>query len=90
MARTKMYRKERGEWIAIATAVIYIREAGQWRETSKPEMDVLEIQNGLTTSNPPMTTSIDLPGTGHGEDGDYYALLYPLAWEGEVWSAETD
>lgn len=84
-----MYRKESGRWIAIATAVIYIKDVGQWRELNKPEVEVLDIQNGLTASNPPMTTSIDIPRADQGEDGDYYALLYPLDWKGDVWSATT-
>ena len=59
--RTKVHRKERGGWIAIGTAVIYINDLGVWRETTKSEMEVLDIQSGMTTSNPPIKISIDLP-----------------------------
>ena len=90
--RTIVQRRERDEWIAIGTAVIYIRDSGLWRETTKAEMEVLDIQSSLTTSNPPINISIDLPRQGDGSDGDYYALLYPLGkggklWEGDVWAA---
>ena len=85
--RTKVHRKERGEWIAIGTAVIYINDSGVWRETTKTEMEVLDIQSGMTTGNPPIKISIDLP-TPDGSDGDYYALLYPLGQDGELWDGE--
>ena len=39
--RTKVHRKERGKWIAIETAAIYINDLGVWRETTKSEMEVL-------------------------------------------------
>lgn len=90
--RTKVHRKERGEWIAIGTAVVYIKDSGEWRETTKAEMEVLDIQTSMTTSNPPINISIDLPRPQDGSDGDYYALLYPLGqngelWDGDVWEA---
>ena len=86
--RTKVHRKERGEWITIGTAVIYINDLGVWRETTKSEMEVLDIQSGMTTSNPPIKISIDLPTREDGSDGDYYALLYPLGKDGELWDGE--
>lgn len=90
--RTKLHRKEKGKWIAIGTAVVYIKDSDEWRETTRTEMEVLDIQSSMTTSNPPMNISIDLPRAEDGTDGDYYALLYPLgqngkAWDGEVWTA---
>lgn len=91
--RTKLYRNERGTPIAVGTAVIYIRESGVWRETTKAEMEVLDLQTKMTTSNPPMKISVDLPTSEDGSDGDYYALLYPLGrdgelWDGDVWSPD--
>ena len=86
--RTKLYRKERGSWIAIGTAVVYIKDAGVWRETTKAEMEILDIQTSMTTSNPPMNISIDVPRAEDGSDGDYYALLYPLGRDGELWDGE--
>ena len=86
--RTKVHRKERGVWIAVGTAVIYINDSGVWRETAKTEMEVLDIQSGMTTSNPPIKISIDLPTPEDGSDGDYYALLYPLGQDGELWDGE--
>ena len=86
--RTKVHRNERGEWIAIGTAVIYINDLGVWRETTKSEMEVLDIQSSMTTSNPPIKISIDLLTLEDGSDGDYYALLYPLGQDGELWDRE--
>ena len=86
--RTKGHRKERGKWIAIGTAVFYINDLGVWRETTKTEMEALDIQSGMTTSNPPIKISIDLPTPEDGSDGDYYALLYPLGQDGELWDGE--
>ena len=86
--RTKVYRKERRVWIAVGTAVIYINDSGVWRETTKTEMEVLDIQSGMTTSNPPIKISIDLPTPEDGSNGDYYALLYPLGQDGELWNGE--
>ena len=94
--RTKLHRKERGVWIAIGTAVFYIKDSGVWREITKAEMDVFGIQTDKADNKVPsdiLNISIDLPKPEVGEDGDYYALLYPLAqdgemWDGEVWVAE--
>lgn len=91
--RTKIHRKEGSEFIAIGTAVVYIKDSGVWRETTKVEMEVLDIQSSMTTSNPPFNITIDLPRPEDGSDGDYYALLYPLGqdgelWDGEVWAAD--
>ena len=93
--RIKMHRKERDEWLAIGTAVIYIKDSGTWRQITKSEMDVLEIQSNMTIpdSNPLLNSlRIDFPRSEEGNDGDYYALLYPLSkdgefWDGEVWTA---
>ena len=86
--RTKLHRKERDEWLAIGTAVVYIKESGVWRETTKAEMEILDIQNSMTINNPPINISMDLPRSQDGSDGDYYALLYPLGQDGELWDGE--
>lgn len=85
MARTKLYRSENGERITLCTAVIYVKDSGKWRETTKTEMQILEIQNEMTASDPPLTISIYLPYPGSGQDGDYYGLIYPTGWDGPVW-----
>ena len=88
MARTKLHRKEQnGEWIVIGTAVFYINDAGKWRETTKAEMDVFQIQIDVADSAPvPLQTNTMFPDPATGEDGDYYALIYPVGWDGPVWN----
>ena len=86
MARTKLYRNENGQQITVAMAVIYIKDSDGWRETSKPEMEVMEVQSPVRSDVMPMTIGVQPPKQEEGEDGDYYALLYPVGWEGEVWS----
>ena len=94
MVRFKIHRKERGQWLAICTAILYIRGGGVWRLATKAEGDVLEVQiNGMSADAIPFPTSIATPAFNIGPDGDHYALLYPLAqdggmWDGEVWSTE--
>lgn len=87
MARTTLYRKENGQWMALAVAVIYINDSGVWRETTKSEMDVMEVQTPVRSDVMPMKIGTQFPLEEEGEDGDYYALLYPVGWEGEVWKA---
>ena len=82
--RAKIYRKEQDRAIPIATAVFYIRE-GSWRLATKAECDVFEIQNKLADNRGEITVSIDIPHPEFGENGDFYALLYPLGWRGYVW-----
>ena len=94
MVRFKIHRGERGVWMHICSAVLYIKDAGVWRLATKAEGDVWEIQlNGMSVDAMPFLTSAAIPASNIGTDGDYYALLYPLAqdggiWDGEVWSAE--
>ena len=87
MARTTFYRKENGQQITVGMAVMYIKDSGAWRETKKAEMDVMGIQSPVRSDVMPMTIGVEFPVAENGEDGDYYALLYPVGWEGEVWSS---
>ena len=64
------------------------RDSGIWRETTRAEMEVLDIQNSMTTANPPMKISVSVPTREEGSDGDYYALLYPLGQDGQLWDGE--
>ena len=58
-------------------------------------MDVLEVHSNMTISDSnPIANNlrVDFPSLEEGNDGDYYALLYPLSkdggfWDGEVWTA---
>ncbi len=86
--RIKLSRKERDRFITIGTGVVYIKDGNVWRETTRAEMEILDIQSGMSTDNPPMTISVDLPKPDMGSDGDYYALLYPLGQDGELWDGE--
>ena len=86
MARTKLFRNENGQSITVAMAVWYIKDSGAWRETTKPEMEVMEVQMPVRADVMPVTFGVQWPVPEDGEDGDYYALLYPVGWEGEVWS----
>ena len=84
--RTKLYRTENRQRILVAMAVIYIKDALRWRETTRAEMEVLEIQTPLHSGILPMKIGVQFPLRNEGEDGDYYALLYPVEWDGEVWN----
>ena len=91
MARFQLHRKENGRWIDVATAVLYIKDGGAWRSATKAEADVFEVQVDGTLRIPgadPVTISVDIPKRDEGEDGDYYALLYPAGWVGRVWLEE--
>ena len=84
--RTILHRTENKQRIRVATAVIYIKDSRRWRETTRAEMQVLEIQTPVHFDILPMTIGVQFPLREEGEDGDYYALLYPVGWDGEVWS----
>ena len=88
--RTVLYRREGGKYLAIATAVFYVKDSDEWRQITKAEMDVLGIQLDKLVGEYPFPIATTLPKPGWGENGDYYGLLYPLGpddgkWEGEVW-----
>ena len=95
VARIVIHRRECDEWLRIATGVVYIKQDGGWRETTKAEMDVLELQIKKAdnqVSYEDLNIGIDLPQSTRGEEGSYYVLLYPLMpdgkkWDGEVWTA---
>ena len=84
--RTILHRIENKQRIRVATAVIYIKDSRRWRETTRAEMQVLEIQTPVHSDIMPMKIGVQFPLREEGEDGDYYALLYPVGWDGEVWS----
>ena len=86
--RIEVHRKELGLWILIGTAVLYIKESGVWRLATRAEADILKMQSGLTTSNPPIEARVNLPTSDMGENDDFYALLYPVGWTGEPWDGE--
>ncbi len=94
MARIILHRKENGQWLKIATGVVYIMRDGDWRETTKAEMDILELQitqSDNRVAHEDLDIGMDLPSRRSGEEGSYYVLLYPLAangefWDGDVWS----
>ena len=96
MARIILHRKENGQMLKVATGVVYVMRNGAWRETTKAEMDVLDIQITQVdnrVAHEDLDIGVDLPSRRSGEEGSYYVLLYPLAangefWDGEVWSAD--
>ena len=84
--RTTLYRTENGQRVTVAMAVIYIKDSHRWRETTRVEIEVLEIQTPVHSDILPMKVGVQFPRREEGEDGDYHALLYPVGWDGEVWS----
>ena len=67
-------------------AFFYIRDSSIRRETTKSEMEVMEVQMPGRFDIMPLNIGVQFPVRDEGEDGDYYALLYPVGWEGKVWS----
>ena len=53
---------------------------------TKLEMDLVEVRTPVRSDVMPLKIGVQFPFPEDGEDGDYYALLYPFGWEGEVWS----
>lgn len=86
MERIKLFRKENGEALAIASGVVYIKDSGVWRETTKLEMDLVEAQTPIHPDVISLTYGVQFVTPEYGKDGDYYVLLYPFGWEGDVWS----
>ena len=94
MIKAIFHRNENNKHIKIATGIIYIKDSGVWRFATKGEVDVLEIQNNMAGNQFPIEISINIPRREIGNDGDYYALLYPLSqdggfWDGEVWEGNS-
>ena len=91
MVRFKIHRKEKDQWLAICSAILYIKDRGAWRLATKAEGDVFGIQiQEVAVDTIPFPITVRIPESHIGADGDYYALLYPLApngesWDGEVW-----
>ena len=42
----------------------------------------------VTTSNPPIKISVDLPISADGSYGENNALIFPLGQDGELWDGE--
>ena len=74
MAQIVVHHKERGEWSSMY-GVVYVKEAGEWRETTKAEMEVLEIRvdkAGNLVADEDVGFGTALPRPDQGQDGSYY------------------
>ena len=95
MVSVIVHRKEAGEWLKIAKAVIYLKDKGLWRLAERFEVDAYETPTptedrpDLGILNFVIAISAEIPTPEVGTDGDLYALLYSLDWAGDSGQSES-